>query len=212
MDHHEEGEPYVEFKRAKAEKGPWSEKYKLGELLGKGAFASVHKAQAIKSSEDDANDSEWFALKLIKVESMDQEDLRQLHEEVDLLLSIHHPHIMRFIAFFETEKEAVVVTELILGGELFDRIVKCHTYSEAEARHLAQTLLEALAFLHGNGIVHRDLKPENLILTSETDNADIKLADFGFATRIGPEGCRECCGTGSCELLDPSLCSLPHIH
>mmetsp|Transcript_71732 Transcript_71732/g.202891 ORF Transcript_71732/g.202891 Transcript_71732/m.202891 type:complete len:121 (-) Transcript_71732:25-387(-) len=41
-----------------------------------------------------------------------------------------------------------------------------------------------MAFLHERGIVHRDLKPENLLLTSKTDDADIKVADFGFAKHV----------------------------
>ena len=48
-------------------------------------------------------------------------------------------------------------------------------------------LLHALKYVHEQGVVHRDLKPENLILGSKDNNFDLKIADFGLATRIGPD-------------------------
>jgi serine/threonine protein kinase len=58
------------------------------------------------------------------------------------------------------------VTELVAGGELFDRIVAKTHYTEKEARDLVKMFLETMAYMHGNGVVHRDLKPENLLLCS----------------------------------------------
>ena len=45
-------------------------------------------------------------------------------------------------------------------------------------------LIDSVRYCHELGIVHRDLKPENLLLTSKGDDADIKLADFGFACSV----------------------------
>ena len=69
-----------------------------------------------------------------------------------------------------------VVTELVEGGDLFDRIISKSTYNEKEARDLIKLFLETMAYMHENhGVVHRDLKPENILLTSKADNADIKV-------------------------------------
>lgn len=57
-----------------------------------------------------------------------------------------------------------MVTELVEGGEMFDRIVSKSTYTEKEARDVVKVILETIAFLHLSDIVHRDLKPENLLL------------------------------------------------
>lgn len=57
-------------------------------------------------------------------------------------------------------------------------------YNEKEARDLVFILLSAVKYLHDRNIVHRDLKPENVLLTSKKDDAEIKLADFGFAERV----------------------------
>ena len=48
-------------------------------------------------------------------------------------------------------------------------------------------LLQTLQYIHEEGVVHRDLKPENLILGSKENDFDLKLADFGLATRVAPE-------------------------
>ena len=58
------------------------------------------------------------------------------------------------------------MTELVEGGELFDRIVSKSHYTEREARDLIKIMLETMAYMHAQGIVHRDLKPENLLLCS----------------------------------------------
>jgi len=85
---------------------------------------------------------------------------------------------------FEEDNEFFIITELVEGGELFDRIVSKSHYSEGEARDLVRIFLETMAHMHENNVVHRDLKPENLLLTSAEDNADLKIADFGFAKKI----------------------------
>jgi calcium/calmodulin-dependent protein kinase I len=104
-----------------------------------------------------------------------------------------------FVRLFETYDEGAeiyIVTELVAGGELFDRIVSKTSYTEKEARDLIKTLLETLAYMHGRGIVHRDLKPENLLLCSEEDDSNIKIADFGFAKNVKDLSSKEtACGT-----------------
>lgn len=85
--------------------------------------------------------------------------------------------------------------ERIYGGELFDRIVRKQHYSELEARELARTLLNAIKYMHDRNIVHRDLKPENLLMTSESNDADVKIVDFGFATISDGCNLNKYCGT-----------------
>lgn len=68
-------------------------------------------------------------------------------------------------------------------------------YNEKEARDLCRILLDAVRYCHDLGIVHRDLKPENLLLTSQHDDANVKLADFGFARSIMGGFVSTQCGT-----------------
>jgi calcium/calmodulin-dependent protein kinase I len=71
--------------------------------------------------------------------------------------------------------------EILTGGELFDRIIAKGHYSEADARKLAITILTAIKHLHENGVAHRDLKPENILLKDTTEDAIIKITDFGLS-------------------------------
>ncbi|KTF94764.1 hypothetical protein cypCar_00028130 [Cyprinus carpio] len=72
----------------------------------------------------------------------------------------------------------------VTGGELFEDIVAREYYSEADASHCIQQILESVHHCHVNGIVHRDLKPENLLLASKMKGAAVKLADFGLAIEV----------------------------
>ncbi|XP_024918244.1 calcium/calmodulin-dependent protein kinase type II subunit beta isoform X4 [Cynoglossus semilaevis] len=72
----------------------------------------------------------------------------------------------------------------VTGGELFEDIVAREYYSEADASHCIQQILEAVLHCHQMGVVHRDLKPENLLLASKCKNAAVKLADFGLAIEV----------------------------
>ena len=80
-----------------------------------------------------------------------------------------------------------LVTDLALGGELFDRICRKGSYFESDAADLIRATLSAVAYLHDHGIVHRDLKPENLLFRTPEDNADLLIADFGLSRIMDEE-------------------------
>jgi len=77
--------------------------------------------------------------------------------------------------------------ELVTGGELFDRIIELQRYSEREAVHVMLQVLAGLKHMHDHNIAHRDLKPENLLLSSKEPHATVKIADFGFATKVSTD-------------------------
>lgn len=68
-------------------------------------------------------------------------------------------------------------------------------FNEEEARDLCRVLIRAVKYIHDQGVVHRDLKPENLLLSSPSDNANIKLADFGLASSVLDGLVTEQCGS-----------------
>lgn len=57
-------------------------------------------------------------------------------------------------------------------------------YNEAEVRDMCRGLIESVRYCHELGIVHRDLRPEHLLLSSKGEDANIKLAEFGFACSV----------------------------
>ena len=82
------------------------------------------------------------------------------------LIILHKLTFRRLFEVFEEDADFFIITELVEGGELFDRIVSKSHYNENEARDLVKIFLDTMAYMHENNIVHRDLKPENLLLTS----------------------------------------------
>jgi calcium/calmodulin-dependent protein kinase I len=109
---------------------------------------------------------------------------KSLQTEVEVLKSITHPYIIQLKGVFEDEDNLYIVTEIAVGGELFDRILNKGAYSERFAAELVRRILSGIDYLHDRKIVHRDLKPENLLLFSD-DDLDIRICDFGLAKVVG---------------------------
>jgi len=110
-----------------------------------------------------------------------------MFNEISVMAAVNHPNTIKYIEMFEDHHDYYVVLERISGGELFDKIIELSVYEEAEAAIAIQQALSAIQYMHELGYVHRDLKPENLLLSSAEPNAQIKIADFGFATKIEDE-------------------------
>jgi len=119
--------------------------------------------------------------KSFKKNKLNAEELAVVHDEVEIMHKINHPHCVTLYEMFETKQKLFMVMELLTGGELFDRIVKKGSYSEKEASVVVGSIASALEYLHSTGIVHRDLKPENLIYLNKNDDSPLKITDFGLA-------------------------------
>ncbi|XDV50197.1 hypothetical protein PO909_019299, partial [Leuciscus waleckii] len=101
-----------------------------------------------------------------------------------LILSICFPSTVRLHDSISEEGFHYLVFDLVTGGELFEDIVAREYYSEADASHCINQILESVSHIHQHDIVHRDLKPENLLLASKMKGAAVKLADFGLAIEV----------------------------
>jgi len=115
--------------------------------------------------------------------------------EIDILASVVHDNIVLMKDLFITETHYCIVMDLVMGGELFDKVVQLEHYTESKAAELIYQVLEGVAHLHDHGIMHRDLKPQNLLLSSPDDDAIIKIADFGIAVKTGGARLYQACGT-----------------
>uniref|UniRef100_A0A673G575 calcium/calmodulin-dependent protein kinase n=1 Tax=Sinocyclocheilus rhinocerous TaxID=307959 RepID=A0A673G575_9TELE len=109
---------------------------------------------------------------------------QKLEREARICRLLKHPNIVRLHDSISEEGVHYLVFDLVTGGELFEDIVAREYYSEADASHCIQQILESVNYCHLNGIVHRDLKPENLLLASKLKGAAVKLADFGLAIEV----------------------------
>ena len=80
-----------------------------------------------------------------------------------------------------------LITDLCLGGELFERICQKGSYYESDAQKIVRVVLDGVGYLHQRGIVHRDLKPENVLFRTMKEDSDLLIADFGLSRIIDEE-------------------------
>jgi len=120
----------------------------------------------------------------IKIVTKSETDDEEMSNEISVMAAVNHPNTVRYIEMFVDRDDYYVVLERISGGELFDKIIELSVYEETEAANAIRQALDAINYMHERGYVHRDLKPENLLLSSKDPDAQIKIADFGFATKI----------------------------
>uniref|UniRef100_A0AAY4ER88 calcium/calmodulin-dependent protein kinase n=1 Tax=Denticeps clupeoides TaxID=299321 RepID=A0AAY4ER88_9TELE len=155
----------------------FTDEYQLYEELGKGAFSVVRRCVKISSGQE-------YAAKIINTKKLSARDHQKLEREARICRLLKHPNIVRLHDSISEEGFHYLVFDLVTGGELFEDIVAREYYSEADASHCIQQILESVHHCHVNGIVHRDLKPENLLLASKMKGAAVKLADFGLAIEV----------------------------
>ena len=129
------------------------------------------------------NTGEFYALKTLAINRMAKNKIAELLQEVTMMKKLDHPNIIRIIETYRTASKLYIVMELCTGGELFDKLYdqEDSKFSEDSARSLVNKMVSALNYLHQAGIAHRDLKLENFIFTNKSENAEIKLIDFGYS-------------------------------
>jgi calcium-dependent protein kinase len=150
---------------------PISREYRVSrEILGKGSFGEVRRAQHIATGE-------MRAIKIIYKENCPKAEQNKIMNEILVMKSLDHPNIVRIYEYFHDAKYIYMVMELVRGGELFERIVNEHHFNEQTAAKIFVQLLSVVNYLHSRGIAHRDIKPENILFDGEL----IKMIDFGDA-------------------------------
>ncbi|XP_031426586.1 calcium/calmodulin-dependent protein kinase type II subunit beta isoform X4 [Clupea harengus] len=155
----------------------FTDEYQLYEELGKGAFSVVRRCVKLCTGQE-------HAAKIINTKKLNARDHQKLDREARICRLLKHSNIVRLHDSISEEGFHYLLFDLVTGGELFEDIVAREYYSEADASHCIQQIVEAVLHCHQMGVVHRDLKPENLLLASKCKNAAVKLADFGLAIEV----------------------------
>ncbi|EDO39163.1 predicted protein, partial [Nematostella vectensis] len=143
------------------------------QVLGDGSFSTCRRCVHLRSGQE-------YAVKIIS--------RRCDHtREVQSLKMCHgHPNIVTLYDVYQDEFHTYLVMELLAGGELLERIRKKKMFTESAASVIMRKIVSAVEFMHQRGVVHRDLKPENLLFVDNSEDAEIKIVDFGFAC-VKPE-------------------------
>ena len=169
----------------------WQAKYRKIAVLGSGGVGRTMKVE-------DINSGRVCCLK----ELLPTIDWRPLQQECRALARLTHPNVVRLLDFDTHAIPAYLVTEYIEGATLSEQLHKQGAMSEKEVVGIAQSLVEAVAYLHTQDVIHRDLKPQNIMLRG-TRGIDPVIIDFGLAIidfldqneNLTAEGC--CMGTPS---------------
>ena len=151
--------------------------YEVAGQIGAGGMGEVYKARDPRLGRD-------VAIKVLPPSfSSDADRLQRFAQEARAAAALNHPNILAIFDIGEDKGAPYVVSELLEGETLRDRL-SSGALSSRKAIDLALQMSHGLAAAHEKGIVHRDLKPENLFITH--DNR-LKILDFGLAKLTHPE-------------------------
>ncbi|KAI1467399.1 uncharacterized protein F4812DRAFT_395340 [Daldinia caldariorum] len=158
------------------------EKYARVGIIGKGAFATVHKV----TSKYDG--SPYAAKELDKRKFMKNGVLDQkVENEMKIMQKVHHKNIVQYIEHFDWDvHQFFIIMEFVPGGDIGKYVLDHGPIAEPYVQIMAEQLLDALGYLHENKITHRDVKPDNILIHS-TNPLVVKLTDFGLSKMIDTE-------------------------
>jgi eukaryotic-like serine/threonine-protein kinase len=151
--------------------------YDIQSLLGAGGMGEVYRAL-------DSRLNRVVAIKVLPASySADSGRLQRFVQEARSAAALNHPNILSIFDIGEASGAPYIVSELLEGQTLRDRI-RSGPLSSRKAIDYALQVARGLAAAHEKGIVHRDLKPENLFITNDDR---VKILDFGLAKLTRPE-------------------------
>lgn len=150
----------------------FAERYRVGELLGRGGMGVVYRARDLFLGED-------VALKILPIPA-EQHPLLSLRfrQEVKLSRRVSHPNVIRVHDIGEEAGLLYMTMEIVEGETLRERMRQQGKLDPARAVEIAKTIADALAAAHAAEIIHRDLKPSNVLLDR---SGRVVLSDFGVA-------------------------------
>jgi len=163
------------------------ELYKIGKMLGKGAFGKVNLGLHRLTRK-------LCAIKSINMDFMKEESQKKkIMNEINILKSLRHPNNIKILETFQTDKHHMIVMELCPGGDLLNYVRKRRKLSEKYAKFVFKQIMEGIAYLHENKVAHRDIKLDNILLDG---HGNIKIGDFGVSRKIEEQEILfEQCGT-----------------
>uniref|UniRef100_A0A8C2A6T2 Ribosomal protein S6 kinase n=1 Tax=Cyprinus carpio TaxID=7962 RepID=A0A8C2A6T2_CYPCA len=154
----------------------FNDAYEVKEDIGVGSYSICRRCIQKSTGME-------YAVKIINKAKRDPTD------EVEILLRYgQHPNIITLKDVYDEGRSVYLVTELLKGGELLDKILRQKFFSEREASAVLYTITKTVEYLHAQGVVHRDLKPSNILYVDESgDPESIRICDFGFAKQLRAE-------------------------
>ncbi|XP_040891069.1 serine/threonine-protein kinase PLK1 isoform X2 [Toxotes jaculatrix] len=179
-------------------------RYTRGRFLGKGGFAKCYEITDVETKQ-------VFAGKIVpKSLILKQHQREKMTSEIAIHKSLNHANIVGFHGFFEDDDFVFVVLEICRRRSLLELHKRRKAVTEPECRYYMTQLLKGVQYLHNNRVIHRDLKLGNIFLN---DDMDVKIGDFGLATKIEFDGERKKTLCGTPNYIAPEvLCKKGHSY
>ncbi|MFI5166471.1 MAG: protein kinase [Thermoanaerobaculales bacterium] len=155
--------------------------YEVVAAIGAGGMGEVYRARDTRLGRD-------VAIKVLPAEfAADPDRLRRFEQEARAVAALSHPHILALFDVGTHEGSPYLVTELLEGESLLERL-QAGPLNPRKATEVGAEIAQGLAAAHAKGIVHRDLKPGNVFITKD---GVVKILDFGIAKLVAPGGPEE---------------------
>jgi eukaryotic-like serine/threonine-protein kinase len=149
--------------------------YEVLDELGRGGMGVVYRARNL-------DDGSLAAVKtVLPAVPPTLEAVARFLREVNILQSLHHPHIVAYRDMGEADGLLFFVMDLVPGIDAHQLVRAEGPLAPDRAVRLIGQVLDALAYAHGRGLVHRDIKPANVLVMQEAGEEVVKLVDFGLA-------------------------------
>ena len=150
--------------------------YEFEGTLGRGGMGTVFRGRH-------ADTGELHAVKVLSpVYSHDDHFRGRFESEIQALLQLDHPNIVKLVSYGQDDGNLYFSMELVEGNSLFQMQKNGHKFDWREALSIAKDVCRGLRHAHDRGIIHRDLKPGNLLMTKFKS---VKITDFGIAKSFG---------------------------
>lgn len=145
------------------------EKYTLQEHLGKGGYSSVYKVNDIMNIR--------YACKILDKNKVKRNKVRN---EIEMLKSLRFSiKIPRYIDALEDESNYYIIQEWCKGGDIQKYISNYNIYAENTVASIIRGVLRGLYHIHKSNIIHGDIKASNILLADKSEEAEVKIIDFG---------------------------------
>ena len=163
--------------------------YILIKIIGKGNYGEVYLTQK-------TNYPQYFATK--QISKADQNMIKYLNYELSILKELRHPNIVGLIDIMESANNIYIVMEYCNGGSLSNALQRYgKPFPVQIIQYIMRQIVEGLKYIHSRRIIHRDIKLDNILVNYKTQEdlnnnnllaSEVKIIDFGLATRLGPNG------------------------
>lgn len=160
----------------------------------------------------DNSTQELVVVKLLTFgKDLEWDDFKLFQREAETLQTLSHPAIPRYLDSFELDtrsgKAFALVQSYIEAKSLEEHLSNGRTFTEAEVKEVAKSLLEILTYLHGRQppVIHRDIKPSNILLTNRSGNSigQVYLVDFGSVQTLATQEGRTVTVVGTYGYMPP---------